>query len=301
MEITLVNLFEKNEQQFRNELSAMQLPKDVKVLQKFLDDFFVEKVSVAEYKSELSMSEIAMLNSVMKLVSLPMSLIGEWTLPNALTYKNNTYTSNSKVNKEIQSLIEKIDVPTVGAAAVGGLIGGLVFKTWGGVLLTIAGCVLGMCLGSDQTNNDNSTGVVMKIDINKYIATLKLICRNIDEIMENYRISIAEVVRSYDNVPKATLASTYKPLLDRMASLYVAINDETLPAPIKSEFEKLYRTLKNHHYEIVNYTDDTQQYFVETPSVHISEPTVIKAAILEKGKLLEMGECLIPEKQNKKI
>ena len=65
MEITLVNLFEKNEQQFRNELSAIQLPEDIKVLQKFLADFFVEKVSVDEYKSELSMSEIAMLNSVM--------------------------------------------------------------------------------------------------------------------------------------------------------------------------------------------------------------------------------------------
>lgn len=296
MEITLVNLFEKNEQQFRNELSAIQLPEDIKVLQKFLADFFVEKVSVDEYKSELSMSEIAMLNSVMKLVSLPMSLICEWTFPDAVT--NNSYTSNSKVNKEIQFLIDKIDVPTLGAASVGGLVGGLIFKTWGGVLLTIAGCVLGMCLGSGQAKNDNSADVVIKIDVNKYIATLKQVCRNIDEIIENYRISIAEVVKSYGNIPKATLASTYKPLLERMASLYVAINNETLPVPIKSEFEKLYRTLKNHHYEIVNYADDTRQYFVETPSVHIAEPTVIKAAILENGKLLEMGECFIPEKQN---
>lgn len=296
MEVTLVNLFERNEQQFRNELSAIQLPKDIRTLQKFLDDFFVEKVSVAEYKNELSMSEIAMLNSVMKLVSLPMSLIGEGTLPKALTRKNNSYVLNPKVNKEIQSIIDKIDVPTVGATAVGGLVGGLIFKTWGGVLLSIAGCVLGMCLGSSQTRNDNSANVIMKIDVNKYITTLKRVCRNIDEVIENYRASVAEVVKSYNNIPKATLASTYKPLLDRMASLFVVINNETLPEYIKSEFDKLYRTLKNHHYEIVNYGDETRQYFIETPSPHISECTVIKAAILENGRVLETGECLVPEK-----
>lgn len=294
--ITLVKLFETNEQQFRNELSAIKLPKDIKKLQKFMDDFFVNKVSVAEYKNELSMSEIAMLNSVMKLVSFPMSLVGEWTILNTVKKENLHRVEKLNINKNIQDIIDKIDLPIVGATAVGGLVGGLIFKTWGGVLLTIAGCVLGMCLSSNQTGNNNGADIEMKIDVNKYIATLKKVCRAIDEVMENYQSSIAGVVKSYDSVPKPTLASTYKPLLDRMASLYVAIDNETLPETIRSEFDKLYRTLKNHHYEIVNYSDNTRQYFVETPSVHISESTVIRAAILESGRLLETGECLVPEK-----
>lgn len=298
MEITLVKLFEKNEQQFRSELSAMQLPKDMSALQKFLDDFFVDKVSVAEYKKELTMSEIAMLNSVVKLVSLPMSLIGGWTFPNTLEYKNNSNASHSKVNEPVQSIIDKIDVPLVGVTAVGGLIGGLITKTWGGVLCAIAGCVLGMCLlPENQTKGNNPINEVMKIDVDRYIVVLKQVCHNMDEIMDNFRTSIAELAKSYDKIPETTLASKYRPILDRMATLYVAINNETLPVDIKKEFDKLYRTLKNHHYEIVNYKDDTRQYFIETPSVHISECTVIKAAILENGRLLETGECLVPEKQ----
>lgn len=298
MEITLVKLFEKNEQQFRSELSAMQLPKDMSALQKFLDDFFIDKVSVAEYKKELTMSEIAMLNSVVKLVSLPMSLIGGWTFPNALEYKNNSNASHSKVNETVQSIIDRIDVPLVGATAVGGLIGGLITKTWGGVLCAIAGCVLGMCLlPENQTKGNNPINEVLKIDVDRYIVVLKQVCHNMDGIMDNFRASIAELAKSYDKIPETTLASKYRPILDRMATLYVAINNETLPADIKKEFDKLYRTLKNHHYEIVNYEDDTRQYFVETPSAHISECTVIKAAILENGRLLETGECLVPEKQ----
>lgn len=298
METTLVTLFEKNEQQFRSELSAIHLPKDMSTLQKFLDDFFVDKVSVAEYKKELTMSEIAMLNSVVKLVSLPMSLIGEWTFTNALERKDKSNASHSKMNSNVQSIIDKIDGPLVGATALGGLIGGLVTKTWGGVLCTIAGCVLGMCLLTpNQTKKCNPLDDVMKIDVDKYIVILKQVCHNMDEIIDNYRTSIAELAKSYDKIPEATLASKYKPILDRLATLYVSINNEALPTDIKTEFDKLYRTLKNHHYEIVDYGDDTRQYFIETPSVHVSECTVIKAAILENGRLIENGECLIPEMQ----
>ena len=228
MEITLVKLFEKNEQQFRSELSAMQLPKDMSALQKFLDDFFIDKVSVAEYKKELTMSEIAMLNSVVKLVSLPMSLIGGWTFPNALEYKNNSNASHSKVNETVQSIIDKIDVPLVGATAVGGLIGGFITKTWGGVLCAIAGCVLGMCLlPENQTKGNNPINEVLKIDVDRYIVVLKQVCHNMDGIMDNFRASIAELAKSYDKIPETTLASKYRPILDRMATLYVAINNET--------------------------------------------------------------------------
>ena len=81
MDVTLLSLFEKNEAQFRKELSGIQLPEDISLLQNFLSDFFVNKVSMAEYQKELSLTEIAMMNSVLKLVSLPMGLIGNIILP----------------------------------------------------------------------------------------------------------------------------------------------------------------------------------------------------------------------------
>lgn len=294
MDNTLVLLFEKNEQHFRNELSALKLPKDIKKLQSFMNDFFINKVSVDEYKNELSMAEVAMLNSVMKLVASPISLVNEWTAVSIENNGNETIKYKES-NLNFQSIIEKINIPVISSTTAGGVIGGLLFKTWGGVLLSVAGCALGMYLFSNQKQDAKETTPSVNIDVDKYIITLKQICRGIDEIMENYQASLSNIKKTYESVPKANFASTYKPLLDRMASLYIAIQTKELPDEVRAEFDKFYRTLKNHHYEILDYNEGTRQYYIETPSSHISENTIVKAAILENGKLIEMGECLIPE------
>ena len=65
---TLLGLFEKQEHNFYAELSTMILPRDKEKLQAFMRDFFVNKVSVEEYKKELNMGEVAMLNSVLKMI-----------------------------------------------------------------------------------------------------------------------------------------------------------------------------------------------------------------------------------------
>lgn len=296
MDVTLLSLFEKNEAQFRKELSGIQLPENINLLQNFLSDFFVNKVSVAEYQKELSLTEIAMMNSVLKLVSLPMGLIGNIILPE--TDRTNTKQEIDDLVKhnKLESLLEKLDIRLVATTAIGGLVGGFCFRTWGAVLLAIAGCVLGMYYTPNgKKETAPSEPLQIKIDVEKYIKTLKQICGTIDEVLGNYRTSIANIKTQHDNKPHPTLASTYKPLLDRMASLYVAIDNDILPNAVKTEFNKLYRTLRNHHYEFVTYNENTREYYTEIPSTHITKPEIIKAAILENGKLLEQGECLIPE------
>ena len=296
MDVTLLSLFEKNEAQFRKELSGIQLPENIDLLQNFLSDFFVNKVSVAEYQKELSLTEIAMMNSVLKLVSLPMGLIGNIILPE--TDRTNTKQEIDTLIKhnKLQSLLEKLDIRLVATTAIGGIVGGFCFRTWGAVLLAIAGCVLSMYYTpNEKKESAPSEPLHIQIDVEKYIKTLKQICGTIDEVIGNYRASIANIKTMHDNKPHPTLASTYKPLLDRMASLYVAIDNDLLSETVKTEFNKLYRTLRNHHYEFVTYNEETREYYTEIPSTHITKPEIIKAAILENGKLLEQGECLIPE------
>ena len=299
MDVTLLSLFEKNEAQFRKELSGIQLPEDISLLQNFLSDFFVNKVSMAEYQKELSLTEIAMMNSVLKLVSLPMGLIGNIILPEADRTNTKQETDALVKHNKLQPLLDKLDkldIRLVATTAIGGLVGGFCFRTWGAVLLAIAGCVLGMYYTpNEKKETAPSEPLQIKIDVEQYIKTLKLICGTIDEILGNYRVSIANIKTQHDNKPHPTLASTYKPILDRMASLYVAIDNDILPDTVKTEFNKLYRTLKNHHYEFVTYNEDTREYYTEIPSTHITKPEIIKAAILENGKLLEQGECLIPQ------
>ena len=50
---TLLGLFEKQEHDFYSELSTMILPRDKEKLQTFMRNFFVNKVSVEEYKKNM--------------------------------------------------------------------------------------------------------------------------------------------------------------------------------------------------------------------------------------------------------
>lgn len=284
---TLVELFEKQEQNFYAELSTMVLPRDKEKLQTFMKDFFVNKVSVEEYKKELKMGEVAMLNSVLKMMSFHMPMVNDYTLALADDVK--------VVNDSDSSFLkDKENISIIGYTVVGGAIGSLLFKhTWGGVLFTIAACVLGLYLNKGERSNRKEQPQV-QLDATKYIATLKNICSTIDEIILNYRASINQVKQSYENLPPVTLATKYLPLLDRFASMFVALKKLDVPANIQTEIDKLYRTLKNHHYEIVDYSDATADYYVKTESEHVSECTLVKAAVLENGNLLIKGECLIP-------
>lgn len=294
MNKTLLSLFEQNEQDFRNELSRISLPRDSKKLQNFMNDFFVNKVSVEEYKKELSMGEIAMLNSVMKVVVLPVSFANEHSVVKPTELKENKRRNTEKSAIKGNPIFDILDVTTLGTTTVGGIVGGLLFRTWGGVLLSIAGCALGMYLTSSSHINQKQD-INIGIDVEKYMQTLKGICKGIDEIILNYHTSIDNITMQYENVPKVTLSTAYKPLLDRMASLFVAVESSPLTPEVKSEFDKFFRTLKNHHYEILGYNNETKGYFIETKSSHVKKTTVLKAAILENGSLFENGECLIPE------
>lgn len=291
MEITLLELFEKNEKQFRNELSRIKLPKDLEVLKKFMNSFFTNKLALDEYKKELSMSEAAMLNSTLKLITNYTAILNDYS---TLSRKE-IQVIQTQNNKNPGAFFEDINLSTVGFTAVGGIIGGWLFKTWGGVLLSVAGCVLGMYLKSNNKESKKGVDEELSIDVDTYVAILKKMCSDIDEIMSNYKVGVLNSVKPYINAPKATLTSAYKPLLVRLATLHASINNDILPNNTKEEFEKLYRTLQNHHYEFITYSEATRQYYTETPSTSITKPYVIQSTVLEKGEVVISGECLIPE------
>ena len=287
MEQTLLNLFEKEESNFYSELSNMVLPRDEQKLKGFLNDFFVDKVSVEDYKKELTMGEIAMLNSVLKLFPFQMPLFKSSGI-SLIERETNSASDDDMLSKDT--------LTTLGYTGVGGVIGTILFKhTWGGVLLTVAACALGLYMNKRGRSAKNEQ-LQMKIDASKYIETLKNICVGIDEIISNYRASINNIKKSYESQAPVTLATKYGPLLDRFASMYVALKEMSVPEDVQEEINRLYKTLKNYHYEIVDYTDSTSQFYEIIDSENITECTLLKAAILEDGKLLVKGECLMPIK-----
>ena len=127
MNKTLLNLFEQNEQAFREELSLILLPRDNKKLQDFMKDFFINKVSVEEYKKELYVNEIAMLNSVMKLVVLQ--------VPSINTSSNLQDNGNKAQDVNTKDSCYVVNMKTLGSTAIGSLAGSLLFKTWNCLLM----------------------------------------------------------------------------------------------------------------------------------------------------------------------
>lgn len=288
MEQTLLNLFEKEESNFYSELSKMVLPRDEQKLKNFLNDFFVDKVSVEEYKKELTIGEVAMLNSVLKLFPFQMPLFKSSGV---------SLTARKVDSFADDDMLSKDTLTTLGYTGVGGVIGTILFKqTWGGVLLTVAACALGLYMNK-RGRPGKEEHVQMKIDVSKYIETLKNICGGIDEVISNYRASINNVKKSYESQAPVTLATKYGPLLDRFASMYVALKGMSVPKDVQEEINKLYKTLKNYHYEIVDYSDSTSQFYEIIDSENITECTLLKAAILEDDHLLIKGECLMPIKK----
>lgn len=288
MEQTLLNLFEKEESNFYSELSKMVLPRDEQKLKGFLNDFFVDKVSVEEYKKELTIGEVAMLNSVLKLFPFQMPLFKSSGI---------SFVERKSKPSSTDEILSKDTFTTLGYTGVGGVIGTILFKhTWGGVLLTVAACALGLYMNK-RGRSAQSEKVQTKIDASKYIETLKNICGGIDEIISNYRASINNMKKSYENQAPVTLATKYRPLLDRFASMYVALKGMSVPEDVQEELNRMYKTLKNYRYEIVDYSDSTSQFYDIIDSENITECTLLKAAILEDGKLLVKGECLMPIKK----
>ena len=242
MEQTLVGLFEKNEEQFRRELAEIKLPRDQKKLQEFIMRFFVDKVSVNDYKRELTMAEASMLNSAIKLVSHPMSILGESCIPCTNIAINAGIIGDYDSKERIQDLLERVKLPVIGWSAAGGIIGGIALNTWGGVLGAIAGSVLGMYINTDKKQVEEKCDTSINVD--KYITMLKKVCMSIDEFIVNYRVSINRIKESYENREPVTLATAYRPLLDRFASMFVSLKELSVPSDVQNEINKLYRTMK---------------------------------------------------------
>ena len=314
MDKTLIQLFEQGEAQIREELSSITLPKDSEKLTYFVNSFFTDKVQIDDYKKELTMAEITMVNSAIRLISLPLSIITTETfLKDAITLNSlNVKAEQPRCASSSNDFISKaanytkpINWALLGTSTLfGGVFGGLIYKTWGGVLCTAAGCVLGMysLYGINNVMSKNKSNAMTiqtpskVLDVDVFVTLLKQVCAGIDDIIENYRLNIKQVLEQQSNTQNnPTLANSYKPLLDRMATMFVALKNQNLPDETKDEINKLYRSLKNQHYEIIDYSEDTRDLYVETTSPHVTSVTLIKAAILENGKLLEKGECLIPE------
>lgn len=288
MEQTLLKLFEKEESNFYSELSKMVLPRDEQRLKDFLNDFFVNKVSVEDYKNELTIGEVAMLNSVLKLFPFQMPMFKSSSI---------SFVESKSEQSSTDEILSKEALSTLGYTGVGGVIGTILFKhTWGGVLLTVAACALGLYMNKRERSAQGEK-VQTKIEASKYIETLKKICGVIDEIISNYRASIDNIKKSYESQAPVTLATKYGPLLDRFASMYVALKGLSVPEDVQKEINRLYKTLKNYHYEIVDYSDSTSQFYEIIDSENITECTLLKAAILEDGRLIVKGECLMPIKK----
>lgn len=289
-DISLVSLFEQNQQSIKEQLSSIILPRDEQKLKDTIKHFFWKGAAISEFKNSLNDDELTLLHSCLKLVT---------STPNIYSEQHSTSVAPVSNEEPHENKTRKWS-PIIGTA-VGAGVGSIIFSSFGGFLGALLGCLVGMHLKSKDTKEYSSssshTGQEFYIDVNEFVSSLKNACECIDSIFKIYRTDIHRASEA-NQTPKHTLSRSYKPLLNSLATLHAKVDFDNLSEDNKVILDNVFRALSNQYYDLVHYSEENKHYFNEIPSEHVSEVIELSSAILEEDELIQKGECLVPINKN---
>lgn len=291
----LVDLLRETKPSLREELNSLGTIENLDDINNIFSKFFLGNKSIESYKKELTLSEVSIFNSILKLINVQQELLSTVSISPMQQSKeadrectNNDYSSIGKV---------------AGATLIGGVVGGvLASMSWGCVLFSVAGCAIGTYFTNQRAtrvqarkNPQPTKRKSVTINVDKLLGVFENLCISIDELIDDYNVSINNIKATYESRTQPTLASQYKTLVDAIAQLYVSRYNchETLPESVDFAINFILRTLKNYHCEIVPFEENSDAYTVEA-SKDYKFGELIHAAIVEKGELLEQGEFIKP-------
>jgi len=304
--LSLKSLFESNQEQLAEKLSQFVLPKDAvnvqNTVQQYLNELFD---SDGEFRQNLTTSEDYILQAAMSLLNAQQAMVSEFATSSHV--ENN---ASNKVNNKIQpkqsaGLNKELYPHTIGATAIGGAVGGLVLGTWGAVFGSIAGTALVLYYATTQQDKPLQKAAqtvkpaeiqVQKLDVKKFISIISNICESVDTLIDTFRSQINRVVDKYENQEKPVFEKEYGVLLDSIQSLLGACYqpiDEKRQKRIDSRIDQLAESLENYNLEVVKYDDNNKQFFEETASEKVEQPTMVLPAIIKDGQEIRKGKVFV--------
>lgn len=305
--LSLKALFESNQEKLAEKLSQYVLPKDAvnvqNTVQMYLNDLFDGD---GEFRQNLTTSEDYILQAAMSLLNAQQAMVSEFS---TTTTMSSATAPDSKVNErenaKMVGLGKELFPHTLGATAIGGAVGGLVLGTWGAVFGSIAGTALVLYYATTQQDKPaQKVSQAMKpaeiqgqkLNVKKFISIISNICGSIDTLIATFRSQIGLVVEKYESQEKPVFEKEYGLLLDSIQSLlgaYYQPVDEKRQKRIDCRIDQLAESLENYNLEVVKYNDNNKQFFEDTISERVVQPTMILPAIIKNGQEIRKGKIWI--------
>lgn len=296
--VTLTSVFLKSEEQLKQSLQGLRLPKDYVELQKAVNNH-IESLLVKEndFRNSLNASDAEMLTHTLRMALSFQKL----SLTESIDFKTLSIRKDYKVNQSTNDNTDIIEsalslLPTVICAfinpwlavAVGaGTVGAKKFyRQKNGHKYVI-----------QEITKDISRDITQR-EIENVLVGIESLCKEIDDIISKIQRDRKDLLNQMQIKQEGfTLENMYPQLLTSLQYLFM----ENLKNENKNQFvQNMLFCLQGYDYELVQYTLSTSGFFTKKMNPNVSEETMYLPAIVKVVNgtkvVVAQGIVYIPKK-----
>ena len=277
--VTLTSVFLKSEEQLKQSLKGLKLPKDYVELQKVVNSH-IESLLVKEndFRNSLNASDAEMLTHALRMALSFQKL----SLAESIDFKALSLRTEYKINKQANDNADIIEdflslLPTVICAFI---------KPWLAVAAGVG--TIGAKKACFRRNKSKVNYREVSKDISREISSSEIenilhgiesLCKEIDEIISKIQRDRKDLLAKMQNKQEGyTLENMYPQLLSSLQYLFM----EDLKNDAKNQHvQNMLFCLQGYGYELVEYSLPTSGFFTKKMNPNVSEETMYLPAIVK--------------------
>lgn len=277
--VTLTSVFLKSEEQLKQSLQGLKLPKDYVELQKVVNSH-IESLLVKEndFRNSLNASDAEMLTHALRMALSFQKL----SLAESIDFKALSLRTEYKINEQANDNADIIEdflslLPTVICAFI---------KPWLAVAAGVG--TIGAKKACFRRNKSKVNYREVSKDISREISSSEIenilhgiesLCKEIDEIISKIQRDRKDLLAKMQNKQEGyTLENMYPQLLSSLQYLFMEDlkNDEK-----NQHVQNMLFCLQGYGYELVEYSLPTSGFFTKKMNPNVSEETMYLPAIVK--------------------
>lgn len=277
--VTLTSVFLKSEEQLKQSLQGLKLPKDYVELQKVVNSH-IESLLVKEndFRNSLNASDAEMLTHALRMALSFQKL----SLAESIDFKALSLRTEYKINEQANDNADIIEdflslLPTVICAFI---------KPWLAVAAGVG--TIGAKKACFRRNRSKVNYREVSKDISREISSSEIenilhgiesLCKEIDEIISKIQRDRKDLLAKMQNKQEGyTLENMYPQLLSSLQYLFM----EDLKNDAKNQHvQNMLFCLQGYGYELVGYSLPTSGFFTKKMNPNVSEETMYLPAIVK--------------------
>lgn len=291
--VTLTSVFLKSEEQLKQSLQGLKLPKDYVELQKVVNSH-IESLLVKEndFRNSLNASDAEMLTHALRMALSFQKL----SLAESIDFKALSLRTEYKINEQANDNADIIEdflslLPTVICAFI---------KPWLAVSAGVG--TIGAKKACFRRNKSKVNYREVSKDISREISSSEIenilhgiesLCKEIDEIISKIQRDRKDLLAKMQNKQEGyTLENMYPQLLSSLQYLFM----EDLKNDAKNQHvQNMLFCLQGYGYELVEYSLPTSGFFTKKMNPNVSEETMYLPAIVkdENGTKIVVAQGIV--------